>query len=914
MQTNFLKYIWANTRSSQIWMALVILASMPFYFFSLELPKRIINGPIQGDPTQVGGGTGRFLDISLPFSERFFGEPLVLFDGFELSRLPMLLALCVTLLVLVILNGWFKLYINTFKGKTSERVLRRMRYEMFDRVLRFPVSEARQVKAAEVSGIIKDEVEPLADFIGESYSGPLFLSGQAITGLTFLFLQNIWFGLLTVIIVTVQFLIIPILRRRLIELGKERQITARVMGGRIGEILQGIDDVHVNDTSNYARADLTHRLGDIFFIRLELFKRKFLVKFINNLLMQSLSILFYLIGGYFVIVGQLDIGALVASIAAYKDLPGPISGLINWDQQRQMAQVRYFHAIEGFLRSDLAPATLQSEDRPGRIETGYDVRQVGVRVEGAQTLLEGASLHMAPGDKVAVIARPTESGVLLLQSLARLIDPTSGRIHLDGADLAGLPESLTGRVVGYADSSTFLPSGKVRDLFTEVLRNRPMRKTDAEFDRGSAASREAEARRAGNPTYDFLDDWTDYERVGASSEEALIDHMEHVARCVRLYEDICVLGINSPLRDETGAITARIVEARGRLRAHLAASGLEAYVEPFDSHRYHMQSSVAENILFGMPLDPAFDPQNLAHNQAVSDLLDASPARRLLVELGLEVARTFTEMLGSDSDSALFETVTGLTPERIEQMRQMLARIDRAADGTVDKDDEDELIALAMNYVEPRDRFGLMSDELQAAILELRRRLHQHLEGVRPPPVAFYDESTYSPSLTISENILFGRIATNLVGGRARIAGAVREVLKELDLLRAVFVAGLNFEVGTGGKGLTDGQRQKLRLARALMKKPDIVILNHPLGAYPSSEQKAILESVLEGARNQSDMSPGIICAPVDPSHAALFERVIMLEDGHLTKDGASSTVLDHADAEMMEKARDPGAVAEVRE
>ena len=58
--------------------------------------------------------------------------------------------------------------------------------------------------------------------------------------------------------------------------------------------------------------------------------------------------LFYSIGGYQALKGSLDIGQLVAVIAAYKDLPGPLKDLIDWDQARQDVQVKYQQVVEQF--------------------------------------------------------------------------------------------------------------------------------------------------------------------------------------------------------------------------------------------------------------------------------------------------------------------------------------------------------------------------------------------------------------------------------------------------------------------------------------------------------------------------------------------------------------------------------------
>ena len=101
------------------------------------------------------------------------------------------------------------------------------------------------------------------------------------------------------------------------------------------------------------------RLGILFRTRFEYFQRKFLTKFVNNLLAQVTPFLFYTVGGYLVIVGRLDIGALVAVIAAYKDLPDPVKELIDWDQERLDVSIKYGQVIEQFSAEDITPAEVQ---------------------------------------------------------------------------------------------------------------------------------------------------------------------------------------------------------------------------------------------------------------------------------------------------------------------------------------------------------------------------------------------------------------------------------------------------------------------------------------------------------------------------------------------------------------------------
>ena len=58
--------------------------------------------------------------------------------------------------------------------------------------------------------------------------------------------------------------------------------------------------------------------------------------------------IFYLMGGLLAFAGQVDLGSIVAVINAYKDLPGPVKELIDWDQQRQDVQIKYEQVVEQF--------------------------------------------------------------------------------------------------------------------------------------------------------------------------------------------------------------------------------------------------------------------------------------------------------------------------------------------------------------------------------------------------------------------------------------------------------------------------------------------------------------------------------------------------------------------------------------
>ena len=77
------------------------------------------------------------------------------------------------------------------------------------------------------------------------------------------------------------------------------------------------------------------------------------------------------------------------------------------------------------------------------------------------------------------------------------------------------------------------------------------------------------------------------------------------------------------------------------------------------------------------------------------------------------------------------------------------------------------------------------------------------------------------------------------------------------------------------------------------MKKPDFLILNRPLVTLPGDEQRKILEAVLSEAENSTGGKLGVLCAPVDPAHAMLFDRVLLLRHGRIVADASQKKLLE---------------------
>ncbi|MEZ5878822.1 MAG: ABC transporter ATP-binding protein [Tepidamorphaceae bacterium] len=887
MEPSLARYIWRHTKAQQVWILAIVLLSMPTYFLALDLPKRIVNGPIQGRGFETPDATQTFMTVNVPYTD------IVLYDGVELTRLGALALLCGMFLALVCVNGLFKFYINTYKGRLGERMLRRLRYELVDRVLRFPIPQFRKMKASEVSTMVKDEVEPLGGFIGDAFVLPVFLGGQAITALGFIIVQNFWLGALAAGIVFVQAVFIPRLRRILIKLAKQRQLSARQLSGRVGEIVEGITAVRTNDTSNWERSELTSRLGKIFLIRYEYYQKKFFIKFINNFLAQFTPFLFYSIGGYLAIRGSLDIGQLVAVIAAYKDLPSPVKELIDWDQQRVDVQVKYSQVTEQFGVDNMVDAKLQMpetgkvEPLSGRIE----VSNLSVMDDSGAKLIETANYSGAITERVAIVGGVNSGAETFIDVLARLVPTTGGSIQIGGRQLGYMPESVTGRRIGYAASDGFLPQSSLEDSITYPLRHAPLRPREdltAEDEQRLELER-GETKLSGNTMLEYSDDWIDYDAARVSNEEELTDYILKLLKFVELDNDVHDLGLLAIVdSQEFPELADSILEARRKMRDKLEESGMSAHVESFDPDRYNNEATIGENLFFGRPVGREFADAAAYNHPYANRILKDTGLDAKLYAMGIEIASTMHELFADLSpDDPLFDQFSFFKPEEMANYHGALSRHSETVFDAAPGDIRAMFMKLPFSYSEPKHRFGLMTEELRKAIVDARHAFRDNYPEDLEGAIAFYDPDAYNNASSVEDNVIFGRIASGIAEAPERIRALVLETLAGMGLDDTIRRAGLYFDIGTGGKRLSQAQRQKIGLVRALLKHPDLMLMNRALGGLDPRTQKILVERILKDAAGSDGNPPyGLLWVVSQPQLAELFDRVLVFKDGSLVEDG----------------------------
>ncbi|RDJ06785.1 ABC transporter ATP-binding protein [Rhizobium grahamii] len=887
MEKSLARYIWSNTRLQQLWILGVVAVSMIPYFLSFDLPKQIVNGPIQGSGFEGQGATQTFMRIA--YTLPIVGE-VEFFKGIQLDRLQMLMGLSLVFLALVVLNGLFKFYINTYKGRLGERMLRRIRFELIDRVLRFPPSHFKRVKSAEIATMIKDEVEPMGGFTGDAFVSPALLGGQALTALAFIIVQNFWLGMIAAAIVGVQAVVIPRMRKRLLELGRQRQLTARELSGRVGEIVDGIGTIHGNDTSNFERADIATRLGLIFSIRYDLYQWKFLVKFLNNFLAQVTPFLFYAIGGYLALQGRLDIGQLVAVISAYKDLPGPLKELIDWDQMRQDVQVKYQQVYEQFNVEPLIEAGIQdmSSEPIGALTAPLVVTNLSVSDDSGARLVDHVSVEIKPNETVAVVGPNSSGAEAFAEALGRLVWPDSGRVTIGGKDLFDLPEAVTGRRMSYASADTYFFHGTLLDNLLYALKHAPLRQPDYDDKAALEAKWHAEeAIKAGNPTMDINSDWVDYQAAGATGPDDILTAIRPVLDAVLLSQDILDLALRSNVDTKVHvALADHIVDLRETLRQRMQETEHGNIIVPFDFDAYNPQATVGENLLFGSMKRPLMNNRRLAAHPYFQTLFRETGLSNDLWAMGLEIAENAVELFHDlPPDHPFFQQLTFMTADDIPTYQALLQKLQSRRFDDATPEERSAIIRLSFAYIEPRHRFGLLTEELMDKIVSARKQFHENIPDDLAAVIERYDPQGFISSASLMDNVLFGRIAYQQADASDSIRSVMGDLFESLGLFNDVLSIGLEFDVGSGGKRLTMVQRQKLNLARALLKRSDYLIFNRPLSALDQRVQDAITKNIVEGLHKEGE-KPAIIWVLSNAKLAEIFDRILLFDRGTLAEAG----------------------------
>ncbi len=185
----------------------------------------------------------------------------------------------------------------------------------------------------------------------------------------------------------------------------------------------------------------------------------------------------------------------------------------------------------------------------------------------------------------------------------------------------------------------------------------------------------------------------------------------------------------------------------------------------------------------------------------------------------------------------------------------------------------------------------------KTTLVQLIPRLYDVSKGqvlVGGRDVRDYDLDTLrgQVAMVLQKNVLFsGTIKDNLKWGNADAAD--EEIISACKQASAhdfitSFPDGYEQELGQGGVNVSGGQKQRLCIARALLKKPKILILDDSTSAVDTATDASIRRSFRE---NLGDVTTFIIAQRISSVQDA--DRIIVMDDGKITDVGTHTELLE---------------------
>ena len=204
---------------------------------------------------------------------------------------------------------------------------------------------------------------------------------------------------------------------------------------------------------------------------------------------------------------------------------------------------------------------------------------------------------------------------------------------------------------------------------------------------------------------------------------------------------------------------------------------------------------------------------------------------------------------------------------------------------------------------EPGETIGILgaTGSGKTSLVQLIPRLYDVTEGsVRVDGIDVREYSLKNlrdgVGMVLQKNVLFsGTIEENLRwGDETATEEEVRRaaVYAQADSFVNLFAEGYKTEMGQGGVNVSGGQKQRLCIARALLKKPKILILDDSTSAVDTATEAAIRTAFREDLK---DTTKFIIAQRLSSLEYA--DRILVLEDGRIIGEGTQEELLASCEA-----------------
>ena len=347
---------------------------------------------------------------------------------------PNVMKYCLLMAIFYVSSSIFSYALTVVMVNLSQKISKKMRQDVFDKILSLPVGELDKVQAGDLINRISYDI----DTVNASLSNDILMVATGIITVIGAFVGMLLTTplLLIVIVITLPLSIYiaikrskvvrPLFRKRSAKLAELNGFSEEMLSGiktikaygREKEIIEKFSNKNIEAVDAYYNADYYGSLiGPS-------------VNFINNLATVLISG-----GGAFLYVYNLiSTGDISAFLLYARRFFGPINEYANIMGEIQSALAaaeRVFRLLDSPSEPDDNPSCLELKDVLGNVE----FKNVCFGYEKDQTIINNVSFKVSPGQNIAIVG-PTGAGkTTLVNLMMRFYDPQSGEIKLDNKNI-----------------------------------------------------------------------------------------------------------------------------------------------------------------------------------------------------------------------------------------------------------------------------------------------------------------------------------------------------------------------------------------------------------------------------------------------------------------------------------------------
>lgn len=227
-------------------------------------------------------------------------------------------------------EGLFKLGMNVYRGYVSEIAVRTLRRTVQTQIGRLGHLATPQATGVETSMMLA-ETEPVGAFVGVYVSEPLLTGGMLVSVFGYMIYLQPLMALLAFIVFSPQFVFVPLMQRAINRKVAVRISTLRAVGASVVASASG-------DAPGGSQSE---RIDTVFSLNMGIFTLKFTMNFLMNFLHHVGITGVLLVGGWFVVSGQTEVGTVVAFLSGLAKINDPWGDLVSWFRDFWVTQTKY---------------------------------------------------------------------------------------------------------------------------------------------------------------------------------------------------------------------------------------------------------------------------------------------------------------------------------------------------------------------------------------------------------------------------------------------------------------------------------------------------------------------------------------------------------------------------------------------